>query len=50
MVRCHGRRLSSSKIREDQVWPETPPIWQRRFYDVNVWSESKRVGKLRYMH
>ena len=25
-------------------------IWQRRFYDFNVWSERKRIEKLRYMH
>jgi putative transposase len=25
-------------------------IWQRRFYDFNVWTEHKRVEKLRYMH
>ena len=25
-------------------------IWQRRFYDFVVWSERKRVEKLRYMH
>ncbi len=25
-------------------------IWQRRFYDFNVWSEHKRIEKLRYMH
>ena len=25
-------------------------IWQRRFYDFVVWSEGKRVQKLRYMH
>ena len=25
-------------------------FWQRRYYDFNVWSESKRVEKLRYMH
>jgi putative transposase len=25
-------------------------VWQRRFYDFNVWSEQKRVEKLRYMH
>ena len=23
---------------------------QRRFYDFNLWSERKRVEKLRYMH
>src|SRR5450631_3777320 len=25
-------------------------VWQRRFYDFNVWSEKKRIEKLRYMH
>ena len=25
-------------------------VWQRRFYDFNVWNERKRVEKLRYMH
>jgi putative transposase len=25
-------------------------FWQRRYYDFNVWSEVKRVEKLRYMH
>ncbi len=25
-------------------------IWQRRFYDFEVWSERKRIEKLRYLH
>ncbi len=25
-------------------------VWQARFYDFNVWTERKRVEKLRYMH
>src|SRR5438445_1891409 len=25
-------------------------IWQARFYDFNVWTEKKRIEKLRYMH
>lgn len=25
-------------------------FWQARFYDFNVWSEKKRIEKLRYMH
>lgn len=25
-------------------------FWQRRYYDFNVWSEEKRIEKLRYMH
>jgi len=26
------------------------PFWQARYYDFNVWSEAKRVEKLRYTH
>jgi len=25
-------------------------FWQARYFDFNVWSEGKRVEKLRYMH
>jgi len=25
-------------------------IWQARFYDFNLWTERKRIEKLRYMH
>ena len=25
-------------------------VWQERFYDFNVWTEQKRIDKLRYMH
>jgi putative transposase len=27
-----------------------PRVWQRRFYDMNIWSEKKRFEKLNYMH
>jgi putative transposase len=27
-----------------------PHLWQRRFYDFNVWSYKKKLEKLRYMH
>jgi putative transposase len=26
------------------------PIWQPRFRDFNVWTEDKRIEKLRYTH
>ena len=26
------------------------PFWKARFYDFNVWTEHKRVEKLRYIH
>ena len=29
---------------------QATPVWQRRFYDFNLWSSAKRVEKLRYMH
>jgi putative transposase len=29
---------------------EHTPFWQKRYYDFNVFSESKRVEKLEYMH
>ena len=25
-------------------------VWQRRFYDMNIWTEKKRLEKLKYMH
>jgi putative transposase len=25
-------------------------LWQKRFYDFNVWTERKRIEKLRYIH
>ena len=29
---------------------EAVQFWQRRYYDFNVWSDEKRIEKLRYMH
>lgn len=26
------------------------PLWQRRFYDFNVYSDEKRIDKRRYIH
>jgi hypothetical protein len=25
-------------------------FWQARYYDFNVWTEAKRIEKLRYIH
>ena len=36
----HGRRKPASPNR----------FWQARFYDFNVWTEQKRIEKLRYIH
>jgi len=50
-----ARRLLPRKRASPQadLWaaPESPRhLWQRRFYDFNVWSRKKEVEKLRYMH
>jgi putative transposase len=52
--------LHKKKCRAEQVMSDPsfalfakggqPHVWQRRFYDFNVWSERKCVEKLRYMH
>jgi putative transposase len=31
-------------------WATLEHFWQKRFYDFNVWSESKREQKLNYIH
>ena len=37
--------------REGEPNSATPAhIWQRRFYDFNVWGKEKRVEKIRYIH
>jgi len=50
----YARRLLRKKRRQagqGELWPEEEQrVWQRRFYDFNVWSQRKRVEKLRYMH
>jgi putative transposase len=40
--RVAGQRTLFSEVSEH--------VWQRRFYDFNVWSDRKRIEKLRYMH
>ena len=36
---------------QGELWPEPERhVWQRRFYDFNVWSSRKRIEKLVYMH
>jgi putative transposase len=36
---------------QSELWPDSEEhVWQRRFYDFNLWSARKRIEKLRYMH
>lgn len=49
-ARCVLRRANRNPA-QGELWQRQPEhVWQRRFYDFNVWSERKRVEKLRYMH
>jgi len=38
------KQETSKKLKQ----PGTAQFWQRRYYDLNVWTEKKRVEKLRY--
>jgi putative transposase len=41
------RSLGSARKQTDEARRH---FWQPRFYDFNVWTEKKRIEKLRYMH
>ncbi len=50
-----ARRLHRTWLRpvveQMALWESTTDrVWQKRFYDFNVWSERKRTENLRYMH
>jgi REP-associated tyrosine transposase len=43
--------LTFRKTREVEHSPvRAQHVWQKRFYDFNVWTEHKRIEKLRYIH
>jgi len=47
------RSRKSSETWGTPVCGSPPPpnhFWQARFYDFNVWTEKKRIEKLRYIH
>ncbi len=35
---------------QEKLVPKESPVWQDRFYDFNVFSEKKRIEKLKYIH
>jgi putative transposase len=51
-LRREPRSASSAQDSLPSAQPagDVPQLWQRRFYDFNVWSRKKRVEKLAYMH
>ena len=50
----HGQPtgVSSVRLRRESTHSDSyrPHLWQRRFYDFNVWSWEKVREKLEYMH
>ncbi len=45
------RVLKRRTTRQGELWTiNEEHVWQRRFYDFNVWSERKRAKKLAYIH
>jgi putative transposase len=49
-LRTEGAPLIASFAMSGIPRPEPAKIWQKRFYDFNVWTEQKHIEKLRYMH
>jgi putative transposase len=53
-LRCASAVVTARRSRKTgetwgtPVYPER--FWQARFYDFNVWTERKRIEKLRYVH
>jgi putative transposase len=46
-----NRRRKQAAVAQKVLWERVrEPVWQKRFYDFNVWSACKHVEKLRYMH
>jgi putative transposase len=61
VIQVLKQRFARQVLRARRKWQDGPQrtlwetegeehVWQRRFYDFVVWSEHKRVEKLRYMH
>lgn len=52
----HGKLSTAfqmlKQITAHQLMSHAPAgvFWQARYYDFNVWSERKRIEKLRYIH
>ena len=40
------KQITSRKLRAEHL----PQFWQVRYYDFPVWTEAKRIEKLRYIH
>lgn len=52
LKQVYAQRILRLKLKGEGALSHTGPrhVWQARFYDFNVWTDYKRVEKLRYMH
>ena len=48
--RVAKRQLREMRRARGELGPDLVHFWQHRFYDFNVWTDKKRIEKLRYMH
>ena len=49
-LRGRGRRRNLAQAQLFREEPSGEHLWQRRYYDFNVWTTRKRIEKLKYMH
>ena len=49
-VRRHAGTGHGALWEDPSLGQSTEHFWQARYYDYNVWSDEKRVEKLRYIH
>ncbi|HEV3482612.1 MAG TPA: transposase [Candidatus Acidoferrales bacterium] len=52
-LRTHRRkRTPQAQLRlwQESLEAKQSALWQRRFYDFNVWSRKKKIEELAYMH
>jgi putative transposase len=49
VIQVLKQRISCA-LRKERGEAKGSAVWQRRFYDFNVWSAKKVPEKLRYMH
>jgi putative transposase len=46
-----NRKRKQAAVEQGVLWEQIrKPVWQKRFYDFNVWNARKQIEKLRYMH
>jgi putative transposase len=46
-----NRKPRRAAVEQSVLWQQArKPVWQKRFYDFNVWSARKQIEKLRYLH